>query len=598
MSPPIILARRAGERWPAWLLGVILSLLPALLLCPLKAQTTPSQEVASSDVQPTFKLQSERNLVMVLVVVRDAKGAVVENLRKEDFQLFDRGKAQTVVNFSLEKPALKASTPAAPKPAEKAATATEDEDEGSGPSAVARRFVALYFDDVNSPFEDLARSRTAAEHVLSTSVQPGDRVALFTSSGQKQVDFTDDKAKVLQALLALQPRPIIGQDTSCGAISPYQAYLMIDQNDTIANAEAVDEYLNCNPCPSNLTIQQCQIQAQGPVQAKAMSALSTSEVQSTAALRGIEAIVRGMTSLPGQRTMVIVSGGFLTETLRFDLDQIANRALHAGVVINAIDARGLWTDPTLDPSQDNFASTMNPASAGRKHMILMESARRQTDGMRDLALDTGGIFFQNSNDLDAGFRAATDLPGAYYVLTFSPQNLKHDGNFHPLQVKVVSAKGLSVLARRGYYAPRKSEDSTSQEKAEIREAVFSQEESHELPIDVHTQFFMASETDARITVLTHVDLRPLHFRREVDRNVDKLTFVTVVFDQDGHEMSAQEKTLDFHMHDVTLEHFQQTGITMKSVFTVKPGTYLVRSVVRESETGQIAGMNRTVEIPY
>jgi hypothetical protein len=321
-------------------------------------------------------------------------------------------------------------------------------------------------------------------------------------------------------------------------------------------------------------------------------------VQSNAALRGIESIVRRMSSLRGQRSVVIISGGFLTETLRFELDQIADRALHAGVIINAIDARGLWTDPTLDASRRSFADTMNSLSQGQKHQILLDSAQRQTDGMKALALDTGGIFFQNSNDLDAGFRKVTEVPDAYYLLAFSPQNLKHDGTFHPLQVKLVSYKGLSVLARRGYYAPRKSEDPTSQEKEEIREAIFSQDESHELPIDVHTQFFMTSETDARVTVLTRIDLRPLHFRKEVDRNVDKLTFVTVIFDRDGHEVSAQEKTVDFHMHDSTLEHYQQTGITLKSLFNIKPGTYQVRSVVRDSESGQIAGLNRTVEIPY
>jgi VWFA-related protein len=598
MSSAITLARRAEPQWPARLLAVILSLIPAFLLCTLKAQTANPQEISSRDVEPTFKLQSERNLVMVRVVVRNSKGAVVENLRKEDFQLFDHGKAQTLVSFSLEKPALKASAPPVAKPAEVTPPAPEDEDESTVPASTARRFVALYFDDVNTPFENLARTRNAADHFLTSSVQPGDRVALFTSSGQKQVDFTDDKAQLHQALLALQPRPIVGQDTSCGAIPPYQAYLIVDQNDSQAITEAMDEYLNCTPCSTGLSSQQCLMQAQGMVQSEATRSLSQSEVQSTAALRGIESIVRRMTSLPGQRSLVIISGGFLTETLRFNLDQIADRALRAGVIINAIDARGLWIDPTLDVSRASFASTMNSASQGLKHLMILESARRQTDGMKDLALDTGGIFFQNSNDLDAGFRKVTDVPDAYYVLAFSPQNLKHDGTFHPLQVKLVSPKGFTVLARRGYYAPRKSEDATSQEKEEIREAVFSQDESHELPIDVHTQFFMTSETDARITVLTRLDLRPLHFRREVDRNVDKLTFVTVVFDQDGHEISAQEKTVDFHMHDITLEHYQQTGITMKSLFNVKPGTYLVRSVVRDSESGQIAGLNRTVEIPY
>ena len=78
------------------------------------------------------------------------------------------------------------------------------------PTSAARRFVALYFDDVNTPFENLARARDAADHFLTSSIQPGDRVALYTSSGQKQLDFTDNLAQVHQALLDLRPRPIVG----------------------------------------------------------------------------------------------------------------------------------------------------------------------------------------------------------------------------------------------------------------------------------------------------------------------------------------------------------------------------------------------------
>ena len=605
--PSLTLARRPRRRWPSRLWVVILTLIAALAPCTITAQTTNPQEISSKaptanpqeissrDVEPTFKLQAERNLVMVRVVVRDAKGATVDSLRKEDFQLFDHGKLQTISHFSMEKPALKATAPPPPKPAEKtAAPEPEATDETAMPAAAARRFVAMYFDDVNTPFENLARARDAADHFLTSSAQPGDRWALYTSSGQKQLDFTDDFAQIHQALFDLRPRPIVGVDTSCGAIPPYEAYLIVDHQDANAIAEATDEILNCdfqgNP--------QFTQQAQSMVQSDAMRSLSFSETEATAALRGIESIVRRLTSLPGQRSMVIVSGGFLTDTLRFELSQITDRALHAGVIINAIDARGLYTDPTLDASQSDFAATSNPVSRGQKHLMLMESAQRQTDGMQSLALDTGGIFFNNNNDLEAGFHKAVGLPEAFYVLAFSPQNLKLDGNFHPLQVKLVLHKGLVVQARRGYYAPRKPNDPTVQEKEEIQEAVFSQDETHELPIDVHTQFFMKTESDARITVLTRLDLHDLHFRKEEDRNVDNLTFVTVVFDQDGHVVTGQQKALQLRLRDSSLERYLQTGITIRTLFDVKPGTYLVRAVVRDSESAQISGLNRTVEIPY
>lgn len=229
---------------------------------------------------------------------------------------------------------------------------------------------------------------------------------------------------------------------------------------------------------------------------------------------------------------------------------------------------------------------------------MIDSARRQSDGIKTIALDTGGIFFSNSNDLEGGFRQAAALPQAYYVLAFSPQNLKLDGAFHPIRLKLVPQLDYNLQARRGYYAPRKPEDPTVQEKEEIEEALFSQDETHELPMEVHTQFFMKTETDAQLAVLTRLDLRQLHFRKQEDRNLDNLTFVTAVFDRDGHLVSGQEKLLTLKLRDDSLARYLQTGITLKLNFDVKPGTYLVRAVVRDSESGQISGLNRTVEIPY
>jgi len=607
MLPSLTLARRPRPRWPSGLLAAIVALIPALTPCTLKAQTANPQEISSNDVEPTFKLQSERNLVIVRVVVRDAKGAAVDNLRKEDFQLFDHGKLQTISQFSMEKPALKATEPPPPKPAEKTAAAEpEAADETAMPASTARRFVALYFDDVNTPLENLTRARDAADHFLTKSVQAGDRVALFTSSGQKQVDFTDNLAQLHQALFDLHPRPIMGEDRSCGTIPPYEAYLIVNNQDPTATAIAVEEIGNCNPCPSvpaqvggvQIQTDACTAFAKNLAQTEAMESLKKTEMQSTAALRGIQSIVRVLTSLPGQRSMVIVSGGFLTETLRYELSQLSDRALRSGVIINAIDARGLYVDSTLDASQATIAVTQRGDMIAQKHTMLMVSARLEAEGMRTLALDTGGIFFENSNDLEAGFRKTAGVPETFYDLAFSPQNLKLDGAFHPLQVKLVSHNGLAVQARRGYYAPKKLTDPAAQEKEDIQEAVFSQDETHELPIDVHTQFFMKTESDAQIAVLTRLDLHPLHFRKEENLNLDTLTFVTVVFDRDGHVVSGHQRSLEMRLRDDALEKYLQSGVTVRINFDVKPGTYLVRAIVRDSESGQISGLNRTVEIPY
>jgi hypothetical protein len=121
---------------------------------------------------------------------------------------------------------------------------------------------------------------------------------------------------------------------------------------------------------------------------------------------------------------------------------------------------------------------------------------------------------------------------------------------------------------------------------------------NELPIDVHTQFFKLNDTEVRLAVLTHLDLSSVRFRKEQDRHLNKLTFMTVLFDRDGKYVIGKEKVVDFHLRDATLAKLTQTGITLKMEFDLKPGTYLVRQIVRDSEAGQLSGLNRTVEIPY
>lgn len=102
----------------SWRLLTCLWVLLACALCALDAQTPPSDEVSLRDVEPTLRLRSERNLVIVRVVVRDGTGATVDNLQQQDFQLFDRGKKQSILDFRIENPLLKPAEPPASKPAE------------------------------------------------------------------------------------------------------------------------------------------------------------------------------------------------------------------------------------------------------------------------------------------------------------------------------------------------------------------------------------------------------------------------------------------------------------------------------------------------
>jgi VWFA-related protein len=161
-------------------------------------------EVAAQDAPLTF--QSKVNLVLVPVVVRSTKtGKPVANLEKQDFLLYDKGKLQVISKFSVEKAGVH---PILPTP-QVERSAEEIAQQPNAPGIIAPdHFVAYFFDDIHLEFGDLAQARMAAQKHLATAIGPSDRAAIYTTSGLTQVDFTDDRDKLNDALLKIRPNPI------------------------------------------------------------------------------------------------------------------------------------------------------------------------------------------------------------------------------------------------------------------------------------------------------------------------------------------------------------------------------------------------------
>jgi hypothetical protein len=236
-------------------------------------------------------------------------------------------------------------------------------------------------------------------------------------------------------------------------------------------------------------------------------------------------------------------------------------------------------------------------TAGLFEQYALQEASEDSDILGILADATGGTFFHNSNDLDEGFKRVASTPEYFYVLGFSPQNLKLDGSFHSLKVTLKNPEKLSVQARRGYFAPKHAADPAEEAKQEIEDALFSQDEVHDLPVQLHTQFFKSSDVDAKLTVVAHIDVRRLHFRKVDGRNRDDLIVVSALFNRNGSLVQGSEKTVTMRLKDETLESKLGSGITLKASFDVKPGSYLVRLVVRDTEAQLLSAENDAVQIP-
>jgi VWFA-related protein len=587
--------------FPCFLLSIIW-----FFMCPTPALTQDSQqtpapspspqseskqnsaELASHDEPTTFKVNVK--LVVVRAVVRDSQGHAVGNLQKEDFQVFDKGKPQVITQFEVEQPGALTAKAHQKSDDNSTDTASGEKSSTAANAPLPERFVAYLFDDVHMQFGDLAQVRKAAERHFAT-LKPTDRAAIFTTSGVTPLDFTDDRSKLNEALLRLQPRRLaggIGQD--CPDISYYQADQIVNKNDPQAMLVAIQDAAACGAI-STATVQGNVVSNSAMViNSMSQQVLNAGDHESRVSLSVLKDAVHSLSRMPGQRSIVLVSPGFITPQMEFDYTEIIDRAVRSQVVISSLDARGLYV-----PSTFADASRSRPFSTGK---ILIESAAdsAQADLLAVLADGTGGIFFHNSNDFDEGFRRVAETPEYSYVLAFVPQNLKLDGSFHTLKVKLKNPQKLTLQARRGYYAPKTFASPEEQARQEIEDAMFSQEELHNLPVNLHTQFFKASDADAKLVVLAHVDVKRLHFRKVEGRNDNVLTCVSGVFNRNGKFLQGTQKTVTMHWKDETLEHKLGSGITLKTSFDVKPGSYLVRLVVRDSEGQLMSAENGTVEI--
>lgn len=509
---------------------------------------------------PVASFSSKVDLVTVPVVVRDHEGRAVGTLKKEDFQLFDKGKPQVISEFVIEKAEdAAAMAPGAGKPPERTA---------------AGRFVAYLFDDMHLEFANLVRVRAAAVEHLTESLRPGDRAAIYTTSGQNTLDFTSDQEKLRDAINRITPRSRATQNAAdCPAVSVYIADLIANKNDATALATVTAAALACMKTGAG-----SRMMAEAEARAAADRMMTIADADAQTVIGALEGVVQRMSTAPGQRTIVLVSPGFLvTNDHRFQEAEVMDRAIRVHVTVSTLDARGLYT------------------TGSGKYAI--EGAQAQGEVLGEVADGTGGTLFHNNDNLLEGFRRTSAFPEFVYVLGFAPQDLKADGSFHGLKVTVKPMeRGGTLQSRRGYYAPKHSSDVAEVAKQEFGLVLFSRDELSDIPVALETQFVKTGVGTAKLSVVAHVDMKPIRFEKAEGLNRAKLKLAAAVFDRNGILVGTLEKNFNLSLTDARLEAARAAGVALPLSFDVAPGSYLVRLVLRDGD-GLTGARNGAVEIP-
>ena len=635
-----------GFRSPCSLCYAIAAALLAVFAVPgasLQAhgQTDNQTPVSGNRNHAPFQLKVTSNLVLVRVVVRDAQGKPVENLKKEDFKLFDRGVEQAITQFDVET--------SIPPPSGAAEVRVPGQAAPPPPLAIPGKSIALYFDDLNSSEADLIQARDAADHYLTANLQPQDRVAIFTSE-QMLSNFTSDPKAIHEALFRLQVSArALTRAHYCPDLSDYQA-LQITQNNRDAWAVANDEAAHCEggvltPPVSAGSAGGAATSGSGSgsggsgpgnglsssgsngggiasvvIRGLAQNIVNQSQIQARTNLQQLEQVVHYTSQMPGQRTVILVSPGFLSQSEQYQLDRLIDHALSSQVVISSLDPKGLAILMRETDTSRSYIPATNPGLLQAARHVDSERELVATSVLADLAQGTGGEFFHNSNDLKAGFGALAGS-SVYYILAFAPTDMKQDGKFHALKVTLAEKqKGLTIHARRGYFASRNeaggvaksppeapsetkvpeakaaAPDPEAQMQEQIRAAILSKTEVQELPVALEVKLAAGEGETRELSLFAHLDATPLHFHKEGEHNLNTVTFVFAVFDQKEYLLNAQQRRARVNVLDGQLPSFLKAGVNVNLTFQLKPGIYRIREVVTDSEDHHMATLSRDVTI--
>lgn len=540
-------------------------LLPAWLL----AQRIPTQEL-QQEIQfytepyiPVAPAQVRRSafLVDVDAVVHDTEGRAVAGLSRRDFKIYDDGREQAIANFSVES----APPRAAPAPLSPASSPSAPGASLTPPVTPQRRYVALFFDDRDNrgagagrplqtagpsqgaSFGDLAQARSAAEKFVQGDLRAGDEVGVFTASGSVSLPFTSDQAELLHAIRSVRWEPVAGA---------YRARAQA----RAGRAGALPGAARAAPPPP-------------PPGADPYRLLM--HIVSQFTLGNLRSAIAHLARMPGSRVLVLISSGFTTRSpeLRWEVGEATNEALNAGVVVSAVDSKGLTTG---EPTKEE---------------------READDVMSELARDTGGTFFHNNNDLAAGLGETAALPEVSYRLAFAPANLKEDGRFHTVKVKV-EAKGVAqVQARRGYFAPSPAEEQAEARLREFHAEVLRSDRIAQLPAQVTAQAGLLASGGKAVQVSMRLSPKALSFRRVQGRHLDKLNFVAALLDSRGKYVAGEMGLAGMELKEKTLAYLTERGIGATLVVPAPAGSYRLRVVIEDAGSGKLFATSRPVVIP-
>jgi VWFA-related protein len=573
------------------------------------AQTPVQQTQPQDDEEEVVRITSA--LVQTDVVVTDKNDRILEDLKLSDFEVYENGKRQDLkfmefVNLAGDR-RTEGTRPGGGLPEtariEKELTARN-----------VRRVIAFLIDDLTIPIQDMPTVRGMLLDFVDNKMEQGDLVAIVRSTGGKGLlqQFTTDKGLLRRAINAM---------TYTG--SYYSAFNNADQVGlTKADLTAAGGGGGGGGFDILMTAE---------INNELAKDINDETTRLTRGLMGLTAasnIIDSLKEIPGRKSLVLVSAGVpvqksenidsrdvpvtvigsssgMYSNMKVALRRLQDYAVHAGVVVNTMDPRGLAATRGVRGFEDTPGqSALGPGNPGFGRGVSdieqkimgsgLESGTEQL-ALRVLSDATGGVSVTNTNDFKEGLDRVLARSRGYYVLAYTPAE-KFDNKFRKIDIRV-KRDGVRIYKHSGYIAREDVAATPKTKEEQVLAAVRSPLAKSDLDVTSNLSLRMTPPRGADVGINLLIDPKSLNFAQADGKYKTTFDVVGFVYDEVGKVRGGFNETINTNLSEADYQEALKSGLTYSAGTQLPPGYYQLKAVVREEGSGNVGSVSRYIEVP-
>ena len=534
--------------------------LSSTMTAPAVGQTAAGQTAATDD--PGFTIRSRTELVVVNVTARDHTGNVVKDLRAEDFTVLEENKSQNLSSFDTETTDAVALPEAEQVQLLKTAPAQVGTDVSAVPATDAfrnHRLIVLFFDLSSMEPDEIDRAAQAGLKYVDKQMAPADLVSVVSLGNSLQVnqDFTSDHALLTHALQAFTAGSSQGFDAGSTGTTEGTA-------DTGAAFTADDTEFNI--------------------------------FNTDRRLQALRSVAQSLAKVDQKKSLIYFSGGIDRTGIenQSQLRAAINAAVKANLAIYAADIRGLQA---IVPGGEAQGASLRGSSvySGRATVNAFDSSASSQETLVSLSGDTGGRAFLDSNDFGKVFTQVQQDTASYYVLGYHSSNPLRDGRFRRITVKI-KRPGIKLEYRKGYYAPSDFQHSTQDDRErQLTEELASELPNTDLPVFLAAGYFRLSDNRFYVPISLLVPGSEIPFTRNSEQDKATLDVIGEVMDENKRPAGQLRDTVKLAVN--TSQEVRSKNVQYNNGFTLTPGKYHIKFVLRENQTGRLGSFETDLTIP-